>query len=77
MYNVDALIGSSPRIMRIESDLHGECVVEVEYDLPRENEGDVSCTVELMLSMPEVHEWCKRLDVYETDKFRNVNYVNL
>lgn len=77
MYNVEALIGSSPRIMRIGSNLYGEWVVEVEYDLPRENEGDMSCTVELILSMSEVHEWCKRLNVYETDKFRNTNYVNL
>lgn len=64
MYNVDALIGSSPRIMSGGQDLYGQWMIAVEYDLPCENEGDVPCTVEVLLTTAEVHEWCKRLNVY-------------
>jgi hypothetical protein len=58
---VDALIGSSPRIISIGEDLYGEWRVLVEYDLAEES---IPITVSLSLSSPEVQYWCQRLGTW-------------
>ena len=62
MSRVDALIGSKPCIVYAGPDIYGQWIFEVEYDLPQD-ESETPCTVEMILSMQDVREWCRLLGI--------------